>query len=189
MFGLKRSQNDDWTTRAASARRERERAQRAPPRAIGHRLAIPAAVKNAIARRENDDADDDVEDMPDVPRLRAVSRERGVVLVGGVVKNEKLDRLRKHIGPGVEWIETDANGTKTITALERRIRDGNVGAVIILEELIGHKHHDPLVDAAHIAGTPVAYGRKAGKGSIAKALLEIEASLERTAGNGASARG
>ena len=58
------------------------------------------------------------------------------------------------------------------------MREGRVAAVVVLEELIGHRHFSPVVDAARHATVPLAYGAKAGKASIVRALHDIEVMLD-----------
>lgn len=77
----------------------------------------------------------------------------------------------------VEWIETSPSSTGSTSALERRVREGRVAAVVILEGLIGHKHYEPVVAAARQAGIPVAYGGRAGTASLRSAFEEIDSGL------------
>lgn len=176
IFGLARNHHGDWLARAERARREREQVQAGPaPRAVATRIVIPEALRAAVAAPEEDEA----ANWPELPRLLALCAERPLVLLGGVVKQEKLDRLKKHLGGEVEWIATDNGNPQGIASLERRVREGRVGAVVVLEELIGHRHFSPVVDAARQAVMPIAYGAKAGKASIVRALQDIEAMLGR----------
>ena len=178
IFGLARNHHGDWLARAERARREREQAQSAPsPRSVATRIVIPDALRAALAAPEEDEA----ATWPELPRLLALCAERPLVLLGGVVKQEKLDRLKKHLGAEVEWIATDNGNPQGIASLERRVREGRVGAVVVLEELIGHRHFSPVVDAARQVVMPIAYGAKAGKASIVRALQDIEGMLGREA--------
>jgi hypothetical protein len=176
IFGLARNHHGDWVARAERARREREHSQAGPgPRTVSTRIVIPDALRAAVAAPEEDEA----AGWPELPRLLAVCAERPLVLLGGVVKQEKLDRLKKHLGGEVEWIATDNGNPQGIASLERRVREGRVGAVVVLEELIGHRHFSPVVDAARQVLMPIAYGAKAGKASIERALQDLEAMLAR----------
>lgn len=173
IFGLARNHHGDWAARAERARREREQHQ-AGPRAVSTRIVIPEALRAAVSAPEEDEA----AQWPEMPRLLALSAAKPVVLLGGVVKQEKLDRLKKHFGSDVEWIATDNGNAQGIASLERRVREGRVAAVVVLEELIGHRHFSPVVDAARQATVPLAYGAKAGKASIVRALHDIEVMLD-----------
>lgn len=174
IFGLARNHHGDWTARAERAKRERETLQSGPaPRSVSTRIVIPESLRAAVAAPEEDEA----AQWPVMPRLLAVCAERPLVLLGGVVKQEKLDRLKKHLGAEVEWIATDNGNPQGIASLERRVREGRVGAVVVLEELIGHRHFSPVVDAARQVEMPIAYGAKAGKASIVRALQDIEGML------------
>jgi hypothetical protein len=108
------------------------------------------------------------------------------VLVGGMVKREKLDRLQERFAIGIEWIDTQRSGMNTVANLENRLRDGRISALVILDGLIGHIHSEPLVQAARRAGVPLAYGDRGGTGSIARAFSEIETQLSQRAGSAAS---
>ena len=175
IFGLARNHHGDWTARAERAKREREQVLAGPaPRAVATRIVIPEALRAAVAVTEEAD---EAETWPEMPKLLALCGERPLVLLGGVVKQEKLDRLKKNLGAEVEWIATDNGNPQGIASLERRVREGRVGAVVVLEELIGHRHFSPVVDAARQAMMPIAYGAKAGKASIVRALQDIEGML------------
>lgn len=104
-----------------------------------------------------------------------------MVLFGGITKQLKLDRVRERLGVQVEWIETASEGTKSTSGLERRVREGRVACVIVLDELIGHKHYDPVVAGARRARVPVGYGGTAGIGSLKKACAAVEAMLAQEA--------
>lgn len=174
IFGLARSHHGDWVARAERAKREREQVQAGPaPRSVSTRIVIPEALRAAVAAPEEDEG----AAWPELPKLLALCAERPLVLLGGVVKQEKLERLKKHLGAEVEWIATDNGNPQGIASLERRVREGRVGAVVVLEELIGHRHFSPVVDAARQVMMPIAYGAKAGKASIVRALQDIEAML------------
>lgn len=174
IFGLARSHHGDWVARAERAKREREQVQAGPaPRSVSTRIVIPDALRAAVATPEEDEGTT----WPELPKLLALCAERPLVLLGGVVKQEKLERLKKHLGAEVEWIATDNGNPQGIASLERRVREGRVGAVVVLEELIGHRHFSPVVDAARQVVMPIAYGAKAGKASIVRALQDIEAML------------
>ena len=173
----------DWVSRAARARRDRDAALTAPPpKTVSARIVIPDALRAQLARAAEDD---DVEPLADLPKLAAACALRPLVLLGGIVKQEKLDRIRRLLDVDVEWLSTDNGNPQGISALERRVRDRRIGAVVVLEELIGHRHFSPIVDAARESGTPLAYGAKAGKASIGRALQDLEMIVER----GASATG
>ncbi len=126
-------------------------------------------------RRRNPTDDESVQ----IPLLRQLAAERGVVVLGGQIKADKLQFLQKQLGKkNVEWIGTEGTGSiRSIDALAMRVRRNGVGAVIFLEGLIGHRHFSPVLDSARFSSVPVGYGGKAGKSSLALAMMEIENSL------------
>jgi len=87
----------------------------------------------------------------------------------------QIERLAR--GPADERDLSSA--AASVVSLEGRILDGNVGALVIVEGLGGHKHFEPLVAAARQTGTPLAYGDTAGMGALRKAFREIEQKLGR----------
>jgi hypothetical protein len=166
IFGLAHHHQANWQERADQGRRQQEKLRATPPRP--KRAPSP--------KRQDDEGEDEKPREPwDLPRLRVHAGV--VVIIGGVVKPEKLDRLREHLGFEVEWIETTMNGTGSTAALERRIRDRHVAAVIVLDGLISHKHSQQIVDAARQTDVPLAYGGTAGIGKLKEAFEQLEACL------------
>ncbi len=169
IFSLNQRHQADWQQKIGQARRQREKLDAAPSK--------PKPIANP--KKHDDDDDDHDDDEPrepwNLPRLAARASTGAVVMVGGVVKQVKLDRLREHLGFDVEWLGTATNGMGSTTALERRIREGHVATVVVLEGLISHKHSEQVVDAARQAGVPLAYGGTAGIGKLKAAFEKIEA--------------
>jgi len=180
IFGLSRSHSDpDWGARALRAHRERARLLAAPPaapRAIGHRITIPDAVRAAVVPPVEAQPETEVLNLPLLKQLTAA---KGLVIFGGVVKPDKLYRLQEQFGDEVEWIIAEC-GQRAIKALEVRAREGRVGAIVFLEDLMSHEvHYKPILEATRQSGVLVAYGGKAGKGTLAQAFTELEAMLAR----------
>jgi hypothetical protein len=181
IFGLNRHHEADWRDKAEAARERRLRLQVGEPDSLRHRLRIPNALADPISEELGDDDEDEAGRPWDVPRLAARASRAAVVLFGGARKAAKLSSLRRRLGFDVEWIETASASTSSSAVLERRMRDGHVAAVVILEGLMGHKHYEPVIAAARQAGVPVAYGGRAGTASLEQALLEIELGLRQAA--------
>jgi hypothetical protein len=184
VFGLKRSDKADWDELARKHRAERDRMLAGEPRQLTHRLPLARRDENSSPTASDDESDEaESDDRIDLPHLQQTTRERPLVLVGGISKQEKLERLQSRYGIQAEWVETQRAGTHAIATLEQRVRDGRIAALVVLDGLLGHKHFEPIVDAARRAGTPLAYGNKGGKASIAGALTEIEAQLAPAVGS------
>ena len=109
----------------------------------------------------------------------ALAQKRPLVVVGRLGKKDRLIALETNLPPGVEWLDTNQNGMAAIGNLERRLREGRVGALVLAEGSLSHKHTEPLISAARQFSIPFAYANKGGKQSILRALDEIEASLKR----------
>lgn len=182
IHGLAVYHKGDWPDLARKAKADRERLQYGS-NGLTHKLQIPeAVVQRVIENRPVVPSGDGEEPAHDhdvelLPKLQAASKIVPVVLVGGLVENKKLELIQRRFGIEPEWIETE-NGVRGVQALEGRILSGNVSAVVVLDGLIGHKHFDPLVDAARQTGTPLVYGDTAGTGALKKAFTEIEERLQ-----------
>lgn len=181
VFGLSRSHRGDWEGIARRAREERERRGASAARPERAAAGFPSSKSLRTTKSVDDDAGDDEareEEPLELPRLRAKAAQAEVALVGGVVKNEKLERVRARTGIEVEWIGLDAGkSAAAVTALAKRIRDGRLAALVLLNGLMDHKQSEPLVTAARETGLPVAYADKAGKGALVKAFVELERRL------------
>src|SRR5262249_40690633 len=113
----------------------------------------------------------------ELPHLTAASAGAAVVIVGGTIKNEKLERLRQRTGLQIEWVPVEHGSGHAVGALERRIREGRLCGLIILQDLIAHKYSEPLLHAAREAELSWAYGGKAGTAVLDKALRDLDAAL------------
>jgi hypothetical protein len=195
IYGLSRSHTADWQARADEAARRRQRLLSIPPnaplpRALGR--GDDAGERELEASNDggggsSGGGDDEGEERTSGPppsdpplefeHLRAANVDGPVVIVGGTAKPEKLERLRRRTDLELEWVGVDPGSTQPILTLERRIRDGRLGAVVVLQDLMAHKHFEPLLTAARQVGVPWAYGGKAGKASLERALGEIDAMI------------
>lgn len=166
IYGLARHHEGDWADLARKAKAERERLQNGS-NGLTQKLQIPATTLQKIADKppskpKQDKLDEgDEPEVISLPKLQAAAESKPVVLVGGLVVNEKLAWIARHYGFTPTWIETE-NGVKGVQSLEGRILDGNIAAVVILDGLISHRHFDPVVAATRQTGTPLAYGDTAG---------------------------
>jgi hypothetical protein len=111
------------------------------------------------------------------PHLFGVMAKAPLVIVGGPPHLERLNALPQGSLGHVEWIDTTRQGTHAIGNLERRIRDQRIGAIVILEGLVQHRHTDPLISAARIADLPHCFAGKGGRAALLQALKELESRL------------
>jgi hypothetical protein len=156
-------------------------AERAPAPPPAKTSKTSTAAKGAPPTPQTPHVNDAIESIErgPFPRLCAAGRKRSIVLLGGKASREKLSRLEQNLGVRMDWIETQAPGSRAIQSLEGRILDGHVAAVVLFDGLIKHQHFEPIVAAARQTGTPIGYGGTAGKASLAKAFGEIEGMLKR----------
>ena len=179
VFGLKRSDRAPWDELTRKHRMERERILSGETKQLTHKLQLPSELKEKVAPPppEEEPQEEEPEPEAELPNVRERAQAGPVVLVGGIAKQEKLERLHRQYGIEFEWVDTQRPGMHAISGLEKRVRDGRVLAVVVLDGLLGHKHYEPIVEAARTARIPVAYGDKAGKASLAAAFREIDAKL------------
>lgn len=209
VYGLNRKHMGDWDGLAARARARREALQSAPakPRPSNPEAAKPEPDAESSKSSPTESGQFDVVKVPDaattqisrpvpievesapvsepepasiqLPRLLAACDRGPVVMVGGIVKPDKVQAIRERFGVDIEWVDTSRSGNNTIGSVEKRIREKRLAAVIVLQGLISHKHFEPLVGAARQVNLPFAYADKAGTGSVGRALAEIERALAR----------
>jgi hypothetical protein len=98
-----------------------------------------------------------------------------IVVVGGA--GRKATSLPRELEERLEWIDTTRQGTVAIGNLTQRIRSGRVGALVLLEGLVGHRHSEPLVAAAREASIPLVYAGKGGRAALDRALGDVLARL------------
>ena len=114
---------------------------------------------------------------PTLPHLRAALKKKPIVIVGGLVINEKIDLCQKRFGIELEWHETDGDAARAADTMAARIRAGGVSAVLILEGLISHKTSNKITDACKAKKIPYAMGDKGGVASLEAAFNMIEQKL------------
>lgn len=108
------------------------------------------------------------------PALLEKGRSAPIVVVGGSSRPEKLNEALGPLAACVEWIETSRQGTHAIGNLSQRIRQRRVGALVILDAAVGHKHSEPVVSAAREVKIPTTYAHKGGVAALARAFTQLE---------------
>lgn len=107
-----------------------------------------------------------------LPALEALAAT--VVILGGESHHPKLERLRARTGIEIEW-----HGCEQADRIARRIRDGHIAGLIILDGLAGHSHLSAVLGAARERELPHHYANRGGLDTIAEALVRIDAELAR----------
>lgn len=116
--------------------------------------------------------------IPDSLPLVGAALTRGpVVIVGGLMRQDRLARLPKALVSKIEWIDTNRGGSHAIGNLAQRIRQNRVAALIIIDGQVSHKHTDPVLAAAREVNVPAAYAGKGGQNALLRAVLELEKML------------
>jgi hypothetical protein len=162
IHGLKRRDTGNWSEQVKRAQRERRRFESPHPQA-------PTKARDQQGRAAT-------APEPQLVLEGLAALGRPIVIVGGEMDPQKLERLRRRASVELEWI-----GIDDVSPLEGRIRRGGVGALVVLQALVSHSQIDPVMRSARETGVPLEYGGKAGLASIEAALVELNARLARAA--------
>lgn len=151
----------------------------------GAPTAPPSAVPATAVSRPASEAPPAPTPRPTVvgdhPQLQAAAADgRPIVVVGGSARRHHDDGIPPALQAHVEWIDTTGQGTHAIGNLEKRIRDGRLAALVVLEGMVSHKHSTPLIQAARATGLPHAYGARGGRATFRRVFAELERSLTLT---------
>jgi hypothetical protein len=111
------------------------------------------------------------------PTLAAVAQASSVLLVGGVTQTSTVDRVQRELSLCLEWIPVIGQNPAARRNVIGRIKRGKVGAVIVLEGLVGHSLSGPVLRACKTTDTPFAYGGRAGSEQLHAAFRSLEESL------------
>ncbi len=111
------------------------------------------------------------------PLLTRVAVSHGVLLIGGVTQTNTVDRCERELGLLLEWVPVIGANSHAQRNVVGRVSRGTLGAIIILEGLVGHRLSGPLVRACKLVGTPFAYGGRAGSEQLRAAFRDLEQSL------------
>lgn len=112
---------------------------------------------------------------PEMPYLRSRIKDgRGVLLVGGFKRDEKLRLVQERFGIEPEWYETDPNCPKMSEDAVNRVKGGKVVAVVLLNGFMTHKDFKRVSDVCEAVGIPCTTGERGGVASLESAFVEIE---------------
>lgn len=103
-----------------------------------------------IARQEEIDAQREQH-----AALRAVTRGRKVVMIGGDVREEKRRALRQVFEfDDLEWVPYESARPAQIKSLEQRVRNHGMDLILILKEFVGHHVSESLRPLCEEHGIP-----------------------------------
>ena len=123
------------------------------------------------------------EGLPDsqraYPHLQQRAEHGRIVIIGALSGRDKASALPTALSLHAEWIDTERDGAHAVGNLPQRIRQGRVGAVIILDRVVQHKHTDGVMSAAREADVPLAFAGQGGRASLLRALEQMELALGR----------
>jgi hypothetical protein len=103
---------------------------------------------------------------------------RKLVVIGALAGRRKDGVLPPPLEERTEWVDTERDGVHAIGNLPQRIRQNRVGAVVILDRAVQHKHTEPIVAAARDTNTPIAFAGKGGNASLLRAVEQLDKRLE-----------
>lgn len=107
-------------------------------------------------------------------RERLVALGRPIVIVGGIRKRDKIQALHERFGIDTDWFEIEEDSPNSTDAIVKRIKSGRIGAVILLEGLMGHKVSKNVRAACQSSNVPFTTGGKGGIGNLEQALNELD---------------
>jgi len=125
--------------------------------------------------------DNAVEPVPEGAVLAALTAHcfgRKLVVIGALAGRRKDGVLPPPLEERTEWVDTERDGVHAIGNLPQRIRQNRVGAVVILDRAVQHKHTEPIVAAARDTNTPLAFAGKGGKASLLRAVEQLDKRLD-----------
>lgn len=174
--GLKRGSEGDWARIAIDAKK---RLSQYDKDAGGEEPAPPSSEpKIAKKKSASKEADEPVSyQWPALPKLRERVKSAPLCLVGGMNVPGKVESVKERFGFDVEWLNIDHGNPRAADGIIRKIRNGNIGAAILLEKFMAHTDWRKLADACTSAGVPYAMGDKGGIAAIDTALKEMERRL------------
>jgi hypothetical protein len=171
ILGLSRQATADWGALAAGARKKLGRFDEDAEKELAPRRPLrPTPPPTSETRIRKDLSERRVA----LPGLCGLAKERPVVLVGGIKKNELLEQIRDRYALDVEWVAMQGANARVTEHFLARIKRGALGAVIIFEGLFGHAQVNGIVAALKETGTPFAYGDRGGTESLRQAILGLE---------------
>jgi hypothetical protein len=112
------------------------------------------------------------------PKLQKAFSLKGIVMVGGFKVPGKLESIVANYGIQLDWVVFEKGSPRIIDSIEARIKNGKVGAVIILEGLMTHKDFRKISAACKVKGVPYAMGDKGGNGALGKAFQHLESKVK-----------
>jgi hypothetical protein len=119
--------------------------------------------------------------VPDGAALAALTAHclgRKLVVIGALAGRRKEGVLPPPLEERTEWVDTERDGVHAIGNLPQRIRQNRVGAVVILDRAVQHKHTEPIVAAARDTNTPIAFAGKGGNASLLRAVEQLDKRLD-----------
>lgn len=109
------------------------------------------------------------------PKLASLTQSRPLGIYGGCIEPERV-RWLQTLGLNFEWIE-NSKGSRASGAGKRfadRIRNGQFGAVILLNHLVGHDESSHITAACRSGDLLYGMGKKGGVGTFREIFNQFE---------------
>jgi hypothetical protein len=137
----------------------------------------PKSTPKTVTKKAESEKASVLHTWPKLPWLRDAMKKKPLIIVGGLIVNEKLDLCTTRFGIKLEWHEAEGDSVRSAETMAQRIRAGGPAGVLVLEGLLGHKSSDKIISACKAKGIPFAYVDKGGVASIEAGLNTIETKL------------
>jgi hypothetical protein len=115
------------------------------------------------------------------PKLQQVFADGSIMMVGGFTVPGKLESITEAYGLVLGWTVFEKGSPRIVDSISARIKQGKVGAVVILEGFMTHKDYRKISTACKKHGVPYAMGGKGGHGELRFALEALESRIKRAA--------
>lgn len=115
------------------------------------------------------------------PKLQQIFADGSIVMVGGFTVPGKLESITEAYGLVLDWAVFEKGSPRIVDSISTRIKQGRVGAVVILEGFMTHKDYRKISMACKKHGVPYAMGGKGGHGELRFALDALESRVRRAA--------
>lgn len=118
---------------------------------------LPKTLKEALKRAGTEDEPVSLSPVPDETTWTLQNRTQGLtaVMVGGTPREDARARIQRDFGfSELEWIS--ASSIRGNQSLLERVRNGSIGAAIVLLRFCHHEQHYSLADMCREVGRPCA---------------------------------
>lgn len=133
---------------------------------------VPGTVKKK-KQGKDDSTSSPAWTWPAWEALRKMLETKQLAMVGGVVIPEKVNLIKTRFGLDATWIEVTENSSRSVASVEAQIRSGTIGALVLLEGLVGHATSNRITAACKAAKVPQTLAVRGGTGALEAAFADL----------------